>query len=341
MMITISPLCTTQSIFNATLGGVSLGLLCASHLHSTGKVLPSSSFASPLLTLGMVLGGYTVFLFHNEDAVEWNGSITSIVDKSLSLFPLHTTLLASIFIGAGSRLGRGCTSGNGIQGISSLSLASLAHVVTFMIFGVATATVLNTSQFLLRNKLAIAISVAASSSTPPTLHLPPTHLLLLSLIPSLLNFSSKKKSKSPPNKFFQLLTGMSFASSLTIANMISPTRVVTFLQPFSGEFGWDPSLMFVMVGAIATTMVCYYIGGVEKSGGEDFAKWRSRKTDMKTLLGGALFGIGWGMCGICPGPGLTNVGFAEVNAIVWVGGLVTSGQVVQFILGKQSNDKLQ
>jgi len=302
----ISPLCTAQSIFRATLGGALLGLLAASRLKSTGNTLPSSSLTFPFVTLGVALGGFLLFLLHDAAA---NGD-RGIVDKSIELLPLSRVIIGGVLVGIGSRMGKGCTSGCGIQGISSMNVASLTFVCLFMLSGVITATITDSAAYLLRNTL-------IESGGDSGIQLPEVHLLVMSLLPPVLNLMKKDREQS--SKPLDLLTGMSFASSLTISGMIHVTRVIMFLAPFSPLMGgWDPTLMFVMVGAILVTFIMYNaLGFIDSYGGETFLKWSKRSVDIEHGVGGLLFGIGWGYAGLCPGPAITNVGFGATNAVVW------------------------
>jgi uncharacterized membrane protein YedE/YeeE len=101
-----------------------------------------------------------------------------------------------------------------------------------------------------------------------------------------------------------LLSGLIFGIGLIVADMTNPAKVQNFLD-IAGT--WDPSLIFVMGGAIAVTMPCFmYLKKQEKPlFGEDFG-WPSRTDlDPKLVTGSAIFGFGWGLGGFCPGPAMT------------------------------------
>ena len=114
-----------------------------------------------------------------------------------------------------------------------------------------------------------------------------------------------------------LLAGLVFGLGLIVSGMADPAKVLGFLD-LAGA--WDPSLALVMAGAIA-------VGGL----GFAVAKRRtvsflgaamklptSRDIDRRLLIGSVLFGIGWGVAGFCPGPGLVALGMGEVKALVFV-----------------------
>lgn len=124
------------------------------------------------------------------------------------------------------------------------------------------------------------------------------------------------------NTFISLVAGCLFGVGIIVAGMSNPAKVLGFLD-LTGE--WDPSLMLVMVGAIAVGLLAF---GVAKKRPVSFLGLpmqlpTARNIDFKLVLGSALFGIGWGMAGICPGPALVLVGFGGSSKIFYfIGGLL-------------------
>ena len=100
--------------------------------------------------------------------------------------------------------------------------------------------------------------------------------------------------------------GLLFALGLGISGMTLPSRVLGFLDVAGA---WNPSLLFVMIGALATHIVLLRVilrRGGPIFGGEFHLPTR-KDIDRRLLLGAALFGIGWGLAGYCPGPALTSL----------------------------------
>jgi len=101
------------------------------------------------------------------------------------------------------------------------------------------------------------------------------------------------------------ITGLVFSLGLTLSGMTDPARVVGFLD-VAGD--WDPTLIFVLGGAVITTFIGYRL--VWRRGtpllGERFQLPRRRDIDGRLLLGAALFGVGWGLSGYCPGPAIVS-----------------------------------
>ncbi len=114
-----------------------------------------------------------------------------------------------------------------------------------------------------------------------------------------------------------LLAGLIFGLGLIVSGMANPAKVLGFLD-LAGA--WDPSLAFVMVGAIGVAAVAFRVARHRSSTllGTEMKLPTSRTIDKRLLAGSLLFGIGWGVAGFCPGPALVALGMGEVKAIVFV-----------------------
>lgn len=112
-----------------------------------------------------------------------------------------------------------------------------------------------------------------------------------------------------------LLCGLIFGLGLILSGMGSPAKVQNFLDVFGN---WDPSLGFVMGGAIAIGLIAFTWAKQRKTAvlGDPMQLPTSTAIDSKLLTGSALFGIGWGMAGFCPGPALMNL--STLNPEVWI-----------------------
>jgi uncharacterized protein len=121
--------------------------------------------------------------------------------------------------------------------------------------------------------------------------------------------------------------GALFAAGLAVSGMTQPSKIIGFLDVFGR---WDASLMFVMVGAIAVHFTAYRLILRRKAPlfETKFHLPTRRDIDLRLVLGAALFGIGWGLGGFCPGPGLVALGSGSVSAIVFVVGM-TLGMLVE------------
>lgn len=118
-----------------------------------------------------------------------------------------------------------------------------------------------------------------------------------------------------------LLCGLIFGAGLLISGMTDTQRVLGFLDVFGR---WDPTLAFVMAGALAVTGVGYALA--RRSSRPLLAArhlWPDkREIDRPLLVGSAIFGIGWGLVGFCPGPALENLATLSPQVIVFVAAMV-------------------
>ena len=107
-------------------------------------------------------------------------------------------------------------------------------------------------------------------------------------------------------KILYFISGSIFGIGLIISGMSNPQKVLSFLDVFGN---WDPSLMFVMIGAISITAI-YFIAIKNKT--------TKLSIDKKLIVGSSIFGIGWGLVGICPGPAIVVLGSANIKGVIFV-----------------------
>jgi uncharacterized membrane protein YedE/YeeE len=114
------------------------------------------------------------------------------------------------------------------------------------------------------------------------------------------------------------LAGTLFGAGLVISGMTQPARIAHFLDPLHG---WDPSLAFVMAGAVAVYAIGYaWTRRRLDQPWFDMSFHLPARTDIDPQLvtGAAIFGIGWGLGGLCPGPGLVAAASGSISAIAFV-----------------------
>jgi uncharacterized protein len=115
----------------------------------------------------------------------------------------------------------------------------------------------------------------------------------------------------------EYLIGVLFGLGLIISGMTNPAKVLAFLD-IAGA--WDPSLIFVMGGAVLVALIAFYLAKNRTQsflGGAMHIPTR-RDIDRPLIIGSALFGVGWGLAGFCPGPALVSLGSGELKALVFV-----------------------
>lgn len=113
------------------------------------------------------------------------------------------------------------------------------------------------------------------------------------------------------------LAGLIFSLGLAISGMINPNKVIGFLDIFRT---WDYSLAFVMMGAIGVNLVTFkYIAKRPTPLFSDLFHLPTKDTiDFKLVFGASIFGIGWGLMGICPGPALVNIATLDSSYLYFV-----------------------
>jgi len=118
--------------------------------------------------------------------------------------------------------------------------------------------------------------------------------------------------------FFVAICGLIFGLGLTISGMLNPYKVYSFLNIFGI---WDPSLAFVMMGGILVN-ACGYYGIIRKRQKpiftENFLLPSKKNIDSNLIIGSAIFGIGWGIAGLCPGPVISNVFLHSSDAFLFL-----------------------
>ena len=115
--------------------------------------------------------------------------------------------------------------------------------------------------------------------------------------------------------FLIFLAGALFGTGLAVSGMTDPGRVIGFLDVFGA---WDPALLFVMAGAVGV----YGLGMLTlrrlQNQNLKLPSTVPSPIDRSLILGAAIFGVGWGLGGFCPGPSLANLGVLRIEAVVFV-----------------------
>ncbi len=121
------------------------------------------------------------------------------------------------------------------------------------------------------------------------------------------------------NIIVPLTSGIIFGIGLVIAGMTNPTKVMGFFNIFGN---WDPSLIFVMVGAIAVSMPVFLLLSKKmsaplfnKEGG--FNQQLNKNIDSPLIFGSSIFGIGWALVGFCPGPAISALTQVDGNVFIF------------------------
>lgn len=127
-----------------------------------------------------------------------------------------------------------------------------------------------------------------------------------------------------------LLVGLVFGIGLIVSGMTDPSKVLGFLD-LAGN--WDPSLAFVMGGAIVVGLGAFRLAGGRPKAilGAEMRLPTATHIDKRLVLGGLAFGIGWGLAGFCPGPALTSLTTGGSKALIFVAAMVAGMGVFEWL----------
>ena len=119
------------------------------------------------------------------------------------------------------------------------------------------------------------------------------------------------------NKIISLIAGIIFGIGLTISQMIDPAKVLGFLNVFEE---WDPSLALVMVGALIISSPFFHLFKNNKKPifADKFSYSNNKEVNKKLIIGSSLFGAGWGLAGLCPGPAIASLALLNLNSLSFV-----------------------
>jgi uncharacterized membrane protein YedE/YeeE len=141
----------------------------------------------------------------------------------------------------------------------------------------------------------------------------------------------------------QFAIGLIFGLGLVISGMSDPAKVLNFLDLAGiGSGTWDASLAFVMAGAVAVTFVGY--NRIQKQPrpvfGEKFHLPTKQELDLRIISGPAIFGVGWGLAGFCPGPAVTALGFGSSAAVIFVAAMAAGMMLARWLADRPSLSRI-
>ena len=136
---------------------------------------------------------------------------------------------------------------------------------------------------------------------------------------------------------FAFIFGGLFATGLMFSGMANPEKILNFLDIFGS---WDASLAFVMMGAIAVAFIPFQILSKQQAPKTVFKEPielpKNTQIDTRLVLGSAIFGMGWGLAGICPGPSLTLIGLGHYQALYFIFAMIIGVLIFNKTMGAKS-----
>ncbi|KAL0946642.1 hypothetical protein HGRIS_012837 [Hohenbuehelia grisea] len=316
-------------------GGLGLALSVHSLLVLNGRTFGVSGFIHSAATgddegmsavAGLLAGGMVIGLLEGSGPEAFTGGVSKAI-------------LSGMLIGIGTKLSNGCTSGHMICGLSRLSFRSLVATISFFCTAAITTHILYSDTLTYNG--AFDWSIGRNG----------WWLILLyvaALTPPLIFHRSPTRSCETPSELFlkrnttAFCTAFSFAVALRLSNLSNSIRVLSFLiLPFHSAF--DPSLAFLAVGALPLATLLYHLYRGRSSSSPGAGCSVQATAYCRLILGAALFGVGWGISGTCPGPGLVNAGrslfvgssakqFVAWTASVMLGGVLANSNLRQFLV---------
>ncbi len=134
--------------------------------------------------------------------------------------------------------------------------------------------------------------------------------------------------------FSSFLAGLVFGLGLILSGMANPAKVLGFLDLFGR---WDPSLALVMAGAIAVGIGAFALADRRQRSllGVEMKMPTARHIDRRLVTGSLVFGVGWGIAGFCPGPGLVALGMGEAKAAAFVAAMLVGMAGFEWLEGRR------
>ena len=134
-----------------------------------------------------------------------------------------------------------------------------------------------------------------------------------------------------------LVVGIIFGLGLSLSHMVDPDKVINFLDLFGH---WDASLAFVMGGAILVTFPGYrwVLGRKKPLFEQHFHLPTDNRIDASLMFGAALFGLGWGLSGYCPGPAVAALTINPHEAFIFIPAMIAGGLAARWLRGSPTSE---
>lgn len=341
----------------AILGGGFIALATTLNLLMMGRITGMSGMFFTLVRLkrsegltwkfcGIVGIIFVPFLFYYCDSrnIDINGYNYRVLDSQTQAtkeLDVAGWIVGGLLVGFGTKLGNGCTSGHGVCGIPRLSLRSFVAVMTFMSTAVGIATLRFYEPFFDGTDTAGGTLVEVYQHFMQALF---GLMFIGMLILAIHQFVTQTQPGLRYDPAISFFIGAIFGIGLLISGMCRRTKIMHFLS--LGD-GWDPSLMFVMASAVSINLVTFHFMLKDPNVPllqEECQLPKKKALDWQVIVGPAVFGLGWGISGFCPGPGMVNFFMTTHCGLFMVS--VAIGQLIAYAFGvwverRQTPNKLQ
>jgi hypothetical protein len=327
-------------------GGSLIGLSAATLLILNGDILGASGILTSALTTPiktfqdtkqfwkMILISSFLFTSTYLLGAEYVVDKASVKDSSVPIPSGLAYILGGLLVGFGTTLGNGCTSGHGVCGLGRRSLRSLTGVMAFMASAILTVTLTSPDSSLAEYtkplRAAQTFAIDATMGARFT-----TAVIFMTLLHYRLN--RKKFGPEDKSKFFAgSISGALFSAGLAISQMVLGSKLYRFLNFALIPAGkWDPTLATVLGAAVPVSMLAYeFVRGFSMVNtcktlskpvcAPKFSVPTNSTIDKHLVFGTAIFGVGWGLSLLCPGPALYHAAVGnEAVLFRWIPAFVT------------------
>ena len=300
-------------VANSVFGGAIMALASSLHLYLQGKITGISGSIFKFLTckdvyyncsflLGMVFMSSFIkcFFLQNVQKTQNSSSFLETSNEFVADLSLGGFILAGFLVGFGAKMGNGCTSGHGVCGLPRLSKRSIVAISLFMIFGITLATLKYYFQFLIPGPNSINTWDLNFIN----------YFVFFSVCMSFVYIIHKDINNGKRNvrdMIISFLIGSLFSFGLIESGMLQRHVVLGFLT--IGKI-WNIQLAFVLGTAVGINLLTFnfILKKISKPRYKEKYDLPTNKViDNKLCLGAAIFGIGWGLSGICPGPAVLTL----------------------------------
>lgn len=236
------------------------------------------------------------------------------------------------------KVANGCTSGHMLCGLSRLSARSAVAVATFFPVAMITHHLVHPSMITEAcpgNIPCYTPTYPSQATTTSLALLTAVVIFAAQTVPRLVAKATatedcKCDPESPARDATQFFAGLEFGLGLHVSGMSSPSKVISFLS-FPNLHAWDPSLALIILFGVLPNLIENQIKGFREppcfNDKFELPKKTLKDTDWKFVLGAAVFGIGWGLSGTCPGPAVLRTVAQPAWGILWMGGFWLGGRI--------------
>lgn len=288
-------------ILTASIGGALIAIATCINLYYNGKVTGMSGMMYRNIFMdhdsnswGMMLGLIFVGSLHFFLGTSTSWWTINPAESTTSGLSYYGFIIGGFCVGLGTKLGNGCTSGHGVCGMPRFSKRSWVAVPTFMATAVITANLL--AHYGLTNYTPGEIPISLNVRRILNLVLLAVLVLLIATL-----YAKCQEGEQRNQYLVSLSTGLVFGVGLVVSQM-SEREVIRSFLTFDSR--WNYALLIVFCGAVGVNLIFFNIilSKDKPLLNSKFEIPTNSTIDWRLLIGSGLFGIGWGICGVCPGP---------------------------------------